>query len=150
MGSWARARWKRSRLSSLPLGWRLTVTQAPGFSPLFVSDAELGFLGLIEAVAEAGFVSADDAIRRNVFVAGKALSARDLALGFIVLEVRPCHVRPAIGAVARAERARVVAFRLRRRALGRDVVGCERGSHGILLSMEDTPGADRFGEPLVL
>jgi hypothetical protein len=97
---------------------------------LFVSNPELGFLGFVQAVAEAGFVRTDDAVRGNVIVAGKPFSARDLALGLVVLEVRPRHVRSAVGAVARAQRACVVAFGIRRRALGRDVVGGQCGSHG--------------------
>jgi hypothetical protein len=62
----------------------------------------LRLLGLVEAVAEAGFVHADDSVRGNVFVAWKLFSAGDLALGLIVVEVRPRHVRSAVRAVARA------------------------------------------------
>jgi hypothetical protein len=100
---------------------------------LFVSNSELRFLRFVEPAAESGFIGADDAIRRHVLRARRGFSTRELAFGLVVLDMGARHVRSAVGAVARAERACIVALRIAGGAFGRNVVWSKRGSHGDLL-----------------
>jgi hypothetical protein len=117
--------------------------RALAFSQLFVSNALLRFLGFVEAAAEPGFVGTHDAIRRQVIAVGNRFAAGELALGFLVVDA--AHTREigaAVGAVAGTQRSRVVALRKTGRAVGRNVVGCERGSHGILLKEGGHPARE--------
>jgi hypothetical protein len=107
---------------------------------LFVSNAELRFLGFVEAPAESRFVGTDDAIRGQVVAVGNRFAAGELAFRLLVVDAADSReIGAAVRAVAGSQRSRVVTLRKTGRAVGRNVVGCERGSHGILLKEEGHP-----------
>jgi len=110
---------------------------------LFDSNSELRFLGFIEAAAQSRFVGTHDAIRRQVVAVGNRFAAGELALRFLVVDAAHAReIRAAVRAVAGTQRSRVVALRKTGRAVGRNVVGCERGSHGILLKEGGHPARE--------
>src|SRR5688572_9419400 len=95
----------------------------------------LRVFGLVATVAQAGFLGAHDAVGAYVVPGANALVARAQALARVVAVARVVertlahHVRARVGAVARPERANVVA--LRRFAVGfrRKIIGIQCAAH---------------------
>src|SRR5689334_21962114 len=92
-----------------------------GCRALLLALSPAGLLGLVEPAAEPGFIWPDDAIgiaigaraRRVLARTGALASAMAVAVGvhaFAARGRRIRHVRAAVGAVARAKAARVVAL----------------------------------------
>jgi len=66
---------------------------------LFVSNAQLRFLGFVQAPPESRFAGTHDAIRRQVVAVGNRFAAGELALRFLIVDAADSRE---IGAAVRA------------------------------------------------